>query len=218
MTNTKYTSFDHKARYFTLGEWDEQTKNVLIAFHGYGQLGSFFSRHFDKVQEDCLVVIPEGFHHFYLEGTSGRVGSSWMTKEDRLVDIENQSSYINAIIADLNLDLMSVNLIVLGFSQGVSTAIRWIVNNEIRPKKLITWAGSFPVDMEEKVLKNALNQIQFINIIGDEDPYFNPKNRKALEDWLSLHDIKSRKLSFSGKHHLDSGVLKQVIEEITQRK
>ena len=34
-------------------------------------------------------MAPEGLSRFYLEGFSGKVGATWMTREDRLNDIDN---------------------------------------------------------------------------------------------------------------------------------
>ena len=40
------------------------------------------------------IIAPQGLHKFYLEGTSGRVGASWMTKENREDDIKNYLVYL----------------------------------------------------------------------------------------------------------------------------
>ena len=55
---------------------------VLYVLHGYGQLPAFFIRKFQaQVNAGWRVVAPEGAHRFYLKGTDGRVGASWMTRE-----------------------------------------------------------------------------------------------------------------------------------------
>ena len=73
------------------------SKNVLYVLHGYGQLSRFFIRKFSALQERYTIVAPEGMHRFYLEGSSGRVGASWMTKEDRLTDINDIMSFLNEV-------------------------------------------------------------------------------------------------------------------------
>ncbi len=71
------------ARYFQNGELNQSTSEVWIVCHGYGQLANFFLRKFDLLNSNTTCIIaPEGLHRYYLEGSAGRVGASWMTKED----------------------------------------------------------------------------------------------------------------------------------------
>ena len=77
-------------RYFTIGDIDKADK-LLYVLHGYGQLASYFIKSFDKISDSYFVVAPEGMHRFYLKGTSGRVGASWMTKEAREIDIDENT-------------------------------------------------------------------------------------------------------------------------------
>jgi hypothetical protein len=81
MTENKL-SIEKTIRYFTIGDI-EKAKYLLIALHGYGQLSSYFGKKFEDLPNEFFIVIPEGMHRFYLDGTSGRVGASWMTKEAR---------------------------------------------------------------------------------------------------------------------------------------
>ncbi|MBK6951958.1 MAG: hypothetical protein IPH24_07885 [Crocinitomicaceae bacterium] len=85
------------ARYFSHG--NPQAKNLVVVLHGYGQLASYFIQKFEFLDpENYYVIAPEGLHRFYLNGTSGRVGASWMTKENREDDITNYLLYLNALL------------------------------------------------------------------------------------------------------------------------
>ena len=88
--------FVQKRRYFQNDL--EGKKQILIALHGYGQLGQYFYRKFNSLEADFGLVVPEGPHRFYLEGSSGRVGASWMTKEWREQDIQENNSYLKQLI------------------------------------------------------------------------------------------------------------------------
>ena len=80
-----------KLRIVSLGKLNKNTTNIWLALHGYGQLVEYFKRHFVPLSQDTRAFLfPQGPHKFYLQGTEGRVGASWMTKEDRLIDIDNQ--------------------------------------------------------------------------------------------------------------------------------
>jgi predicted esterase len=125
---------------------------VWFVCHGYGQLAAYFVRHF-RVLTDAdpttVIIAPEGLSRFYLNGTGGRVGATWMTKEDRLAEIDDYVAYLNQL-ADQVLAAApaDVRITVLGFSQGAATVSRWLARARFRPARLVLWAGSFPPDME----------------------------------------------------------------------
>ncbi len=93
-----------KARYWTLG--NPNSEKIIYVLHGYGQLAEYFIKNFEPLVElGFYVVAPEGTQRFYLNGTSGRVGASWMTKELREIDIEENNNYL----ASLHLEISKVN-------------------------------------------------------------------------------------------------------------
>ena len=80
------------AHYYSIGELNNNTSDIWIVCHGYGQLASFFIRKFQDLDApNRFIIAPEGFNKFYLNGYSGRVGASWMTKENREDEIEETS-------------------------------------------------------------------------------------------------------------------------------
>ena len=87
--NTHWLEVPQQQRVDVVGTLTAETKELWLGLHGYGQLVQFFSRHFrDLANLHRAFIFPQGPHKFYLEGVHGRVGASWMTKEDRLVDIQ----------------------------------------------------------------------------------------------------------------------------------
>jgi predicted esterase len=214
MIQQQELNINFKARFFTQGKLSGKTRHILIAFHGYGQLASYFIRHFKDLGDDCFVIVAEGLHRFYLKESSGRVGASWMTKEDRLVDIENQSSYINAMLQKLGIDDSYADKItVLGFSQGVSTAMRWLVKNQIKINTFIAWAGSYPEDLPKESINEYFKSVYFIQVLGKQDPYFNDEAKEILNEWISLHKIRAQRIEFEGLHKLDSALVQQLIKD-----
>ncbi|MFN6038394.1 MAG: hypothetical protein ACK452_07995, partial [Bacteroidota bacterium] len=80
-------------------------ENIWIILHGYAQLATEFSEKFkDLTLQKNLLIFPEGMHRFYTKGANGRVGASWMTKESRLDDIEDNFHYLEEIIKKYRLD------------------------------------------------------------------------------------------------------------------
>ena len=124
-------------RYTVFPETPTKGKTLVIVLHGYGQLTEFFSKKFQELGNEFVVICPEGMHRFYLEGTSGRVGASWMTKEWREQDIIENINALNGLVESIVKQLEPVKIIVVGFSQGVATAARWIQNSVVKIDKFI---------------------------------------------------------------------------------
>ncbi len=161
------------ARYFTLNAITADTKRIWVVFHGYGQLGEYFIRHFRQLdpKEDSIIAL-EGLSRFYVDGLGGRVGASWMTSEDREDEIADQNGYINAVLRDLGIDPSTEQrLTVLGFSQGTTTAVRWMVRNTIRVNHLVLWAGQLPHDVDMGMLQTLLADAKVDFCIGTEDEF-----------------------------------------------
>ena len=104
-------------RYQVLND-NPQAKTVLYVLHGYGQLVKFFIQKFKNLNQEILIVAPEGMHRFYKKGNSGRVGASWMTKEARETDISDNMIYLNALDIEVARKYPITKRILLGFSQG----------------------------------------------------------------------------------------------------
>jgi len=209
-----HLTVSRSARYYQLGELSAATRRVWFVAHGYGQLATYFIRHFallTQADPTLVVVAPEGLSKFYLTGNSGRIGASWMTREDRLTEIEDYVSYLNQL-AESTLALCSpdVEITVLGFSQGGATVSRWLSRAQFRPTRLILWAGRFPPDMEFEVATHLLNQLPLTVVCGDEDPYV---SAEAFEEQLQLlrsFGVEPEVIRFAGKHELNASVLQQL--------
>ena len=163
------------ARYAQLGEPSVATRQVWLVCHGYGQLAAYFIRHFAALAaaDPALVVVaPEGLSRFYLQGNGGRVGASWMTRDDRLHEIEDQINFLNQLVGSiLPCCSADVRLTVLGFSQGTATAARWLAQAAFRPAHLVLWAGEFPPDIDAEAAGRLLRGLPLTLVAGDHDEY-----------------------------------------------
>ena len=90
---THQIKFPRTAHYYTHGAAPVDCQHLLFVLHGYGQLASKMIYKFDQLDANYLVVAPEGFSRFYWNEKRGIVGASWMTKLDRLEEIEDYSNY-----------------------------------------------------------------------------------------------------------------------------
>ena len=179
MANEQKLSAPKTFRYWISGDL-EKAKILLVVLHGYGQLAEFFIRKFKDISDDFLVVAPEGMHRFYLNGTSGRVGASWMTKEDRESDITDNLNWLTQLFTELTKQKTFEKTILLGFSQGGATAARWFYSQKVQFDQLILWASVFPPDLEKPQINSNSNNYF---VIGTEDEYYNAEARMSEMDF-----------------------------------
>lgn len=205
----KHIDFSYSARYFQLGELNASTKQVIFALHGYGQQAKYFIRKFDHLTKNNICIIaPEGLNRFYLEGFSGRVGATWMTKEDREADIRNYVAYLNSIYTSLN--LYDSKISILGFSQGAATASRWISRGQVDFSSLILWAGIFPPDMNLENSTTVLKNKKITYVYGKQDKFITEDRIKEMDQISADLAVTPQVLTFNGEHHLDEDVLTQI--------
>ncbi len=206
----KYTSFQFSARYHVLGNLSQHTRSLWFVLHGQGQLAHYFAKKFEPiVSEETCVIIPEGLSRYYLEGFTGRVGASWMTREERLTDIENYLTYLDSVYQQVLLNplanLGSVTL--LGFSQGAATASRWIMSGNVHFDRLILWAGMFPPDLDFEKGKEKLRDVEVVNVIGKNDPFINKERLNEQSDLAAKLGISAKEVQFDGGHVIDKKTL-----------
>ena len=195
-------------RYQQIGELDKAT-HLLIVLHGYGQLAEFFIRKFNDVPENYLVIAPEGMHRFYLNGTSGRVGASWMTKEDRESDIQDNLNWLNQLLRELKEKKKFEKIILLGFSQGGATAARWYYSYKYEFNHLILWASVFPPDLEKPEQSN--NSKNYF-VIGNQDEFYSTEQQN--QEISFYRNLGFRILTFEGKHDIQINTLNRIIEVV----
>jgi predicted esterase len=208
----------YQARYFTLGTLNHQTRQIWFVLHGYGQLAEYFLKKFNVLEDQNIFVIaPEGLAHFYLENlqttgrASDRVGASWMTKENRLVDIQNYLAYLNVIDQKVVGNIMNIPVTILGFSQGAATASRWAAEGKVNFQRLILWAGVFPPDMDFHSAHQILEHKETCFVYGTSDPFINDSRFAEMNLLTAKLGITPRVISFDGKHEMDSATLLKLI-------
>lgn len=204
-------AFNFTSRYFQLGEIDENTERLIFVLHGYGQQAKYFLRKFNALnQPETCIIAPEGLSKFYLEGFSGRVGATWMTKEDRLTDIKNYISYLNAIYKDIKPQQKSIEVSIIGFSQGAATACRWAVENQVNFDKLILWSGIFPPDMDLKKASKKLRNKSIYYVYGTDDPFINEEKLTEMDHLSKKLQLHPTVITFSGGHDLHKETLEKL--------
>ena len=212
MSTEHHLSVPRSARYFAIGEPTPRADELWIVCHGYGQLAGRFIETFERVASASRVIVaPEGLSRFYLDPSrkpgdrNPAVGATWMTREDRDHEIADHVRYLDLLVEHLRASMApaGVRLRVLGFSQGVATVVRWVMQGATRVDELILWAGGFPPDVDLAAFAARLGAAPLTVVGGTRD---------QLAPWAAAEEqirrfnaagIAARPLTFDGGHRLD---------------
>ena len=213
----KNISISKKARYFQLGKISEQTKTIWFVFHGYGMLSQYFIEKFKSLENNQTVIIsPEALSRFYIGENYDRVGASWITKEDKINDIDDNNNYLNSLFQSTtkNINLNSINIHVLGFSQGGATACRWILNSSIKINSLALWGADIPIDCLSENNRGKWNQFKTTLIVGKRDEFISDENKKEFTKILNAYNLDYELIEYNGTHKIIEEVLIDYIQTL----
>jgi predicted esterase len=202
------------AHVFTHGEPSEKTEYLWFVTHGYGQLANSIIRKFEGFDPMThFVVAPEALNRFYWQFKSSVVGASWMTRQDRLDEISDYTTYLDTVFAHFKTQVPpSVKIILFGFSQGCATQMRWILRGLPNFDHLVFWGGVLPEDLDYQPFLTYFYDKKITFVCGDTDEFI---NQEGIEKHLAL--AKERELAidfvgFEGKHEILTDVLTQVFK------
>jgi predicted esterase len=205
----KYTT---SARYFTSHKEQSEFKEVVYLLHGYGQLAYYFLRKFRSLFNDqTLFIAPEAPYRYYLNHNSGRVGATWMTKEDRLTDIENYVSYLEALHREIKTKYSFKKTTILGFSQGAATTSRWVAQGQVLPDRFILWASVFPPDMDYSFDIPKFNRSDVFMVCGSQDEFIDDEKWKSHTHFLTESGLCFTEKRFDGRHDIDIRTLDEIL-------
>ncbi len=209
----RHLSVPRSARYFIIGADPRTARAVWFVLHGYGQLAGRFLRHFVSLGDgERTVVAPEGLSRFYLESNArDKVGASWMTREDRLAEIDDYVRYLDLVFAEVTRERRPAGGIhVLGFSQGTATASRWLAQGRARADRLILWGGEVPPDLDLAQARERWERTTLLFVAGSTDQFITPKVLARDERRLKDHGIAYRVERFEGGHEIRQDVLERI--------
>jgi predicted esterase len=209
------------ARYYTLGEFDDNVREVWFVCHGYSQLAEKFIRYFEALDDgSTIVVAPEALSLFYLnrfaaeKGDARKVGATWMTRENRVTEMEDYVNYLEALCTKIfeKVNRNSVRVTVFGFSQGAATVSRWVAGSTTSIDRLILWAGGVPPDLDLKQAGPKFNDTDFHLVIGNSDELISDSAVAEQEAKLKHYGISYDLTRFDGGHHMAQKVLRQIAD------
>lgn len=208
----KRISFEFNARYEVLGTPSQEVEEFWLVCHGHGQLAKYFIKKFESIADPKrLIIAPEGLFRYYLQGFTGRVGATWMTKEDRVSDINNYINYLTAVFHEVRSKLKNdVKITFLGFSQGAATISRLATMTDLDFDRLVLWAGIFPPDLPPLKSTDRLSNKQCFLVYGLEDEFLTEGRIREQESIASQIKVTPESISFEGKHELSDQTLLEI--------
>ena len=204
---TKTVSYSSSNTYNTLNSLSPNTKNIWLVFHGIGYLSRYFITYFSSLNsEENYIICPQAPSKYYKGDNYKRVGASWLTKENTVLETENVLNYIDAVIENEEIP-KNINLIVLGYSQGVSIASRWVAKRQQLCEKLILISGVFPNELSSNDFTH-LPHLKVSHTVGSNDPLFEKENVKKQEDRMQTIFPQIKYINHNGGHQMDFNLLK----------
>lgn len=204
-------SFHVTNTYSTLNTLTNKTKYVWFVCHGMGHLSRYFLKYFDALNPDeHYIIAPQAPSKYYIKPDFKHVGASWLTKEQTISETENIMRYFDAIFKAERLP-KQCQLIVLGYSQGVSVAMRYVAKRQLACHRLIIMSGGIPKELTPNDFDFLKNKTKVSMIYGTDDEYLNDERitsekKKAFELFGETVQI----IPFEGKHEVNKDIINTI--------
>lgn len=204
----KEVSYLTNNTYSTLNSLTKKTKNVWFVCHGMGYLSRYFIRYFDGLNpEENYIIAPQAPSKYYQGKDFKHVGASWLTKENTVFETKNILNYLMSVYTHEKME-SNPNLIIFGFSQGVSVAMRWVAHNKINCKALIIHSGGIPKELQKEDFEFLDKNTNVHLIYGTQDEYISEERAKVeREKAIELFNNKLLIQSFEGGHEVNLQLL-----------
>jgi predicted esterase len=189
------------ARWFTIGAEPSSCEEIIIILHGYGQHPAFMLDGLkDLITPTRCICAPEGLSRFYVSGFEGRVGASWMTRDERSTDINDHLAYLNQWWQHLHVPASAV-ITLIGFSQGVATASRWLASG-FAPDSAIFHSGTLPAEWksEQPVFSDRLSEI--VSIRGSSDTIYSAEAHREAATFFENTGLNFETTEVEGTHKM----------------
>ncbi|NNC49226.1 MAG: esterase [Flaviramulus sp.] len=206
----KEISYTITNTYSTLNTLTKATKNVWFVCHGMGYLSRYFLKYFKGLNSDeNYIIAPQASSKFYIQPGFKHVGANWLTKEATVKDTENVIQNFDAIFEAENIP-KDLNLIMFGYSQGVSVVMRYVAKRQLLCDQIVLHSGGIPKESKEEDF--AFLNAKVTLICGIHDEYLK-EDRLALETQKAqeLFKDKLQVIMFEGKHEVNVDLINNLV-------
>ncbi len=208
----KEVSYTTTNSYATLNALTNKTRNVWFVCHGIGYLSRYFLKYFEDLNtSENYIIAPQAQSKYYLGSKYRHVGASWLTKENTLKEIDNVMHYFDAVLEGEKIP-SDINLIVLGYSQGVSVITRYVAKRELKCDQMILLSGGIPKELNNLDFKFLEGITKVSLMYGNQDEYLNEEFMiDARKRFYELFGDTATITVFEGKHEVQKKVVNKII-------
>ena len=206
----KEISYTTTNSYSTLNKLTTTTKNVWFVCHGMGYLSRYFIKYFEDLDpQENYIIAPQAQSKYYLPPKFKHVGSSWLTKENTLRETENVMRNFDAIVEKEQIP-EDRNLIMFGYSQGVSVIMRYIAKRQLKCNQLVLHSGGIPKELVKGDFEFFDAEVTLI--YGTEDEYLdNSRINYEKERATELFGNQINIVPFEGKHVVNTRLINSLV-------
>ncbi|WP_304136866.1 alpha/beta hydrolase [Mesonia mobilis] len=209
-TEEKKVSYTTTNSYSTRNKLTSATKNVWFCCHGLGFLSRYFIQYFNGLDADeNYIIAPQAPSKYYQKSDFKHVGASWLTREETQQETENVLNYLDAVFASEEIP-EDKRVILLGYSQGVSVAMRWLASRKLNVDTLVIHSGGIPKELSPQDF-DFLTTTQVELWYGTEDEYLTEK--RIYEETRRAKEIFGEALKivpFEGKHIVNRELINEL--------
>ena len=203
---------ERSAHYYSLGEINKETREIWLVCHGYGQLAQYFIEKFKVIERPKrYIVAPEGLNKFYLKGYNGRVGASWMTKKNRLDEINDYCKFLDTLIFRIKKQAhKDCRINLLGFSQGTATLSRWLLRTNEEVAKMVLWGGYIANDFNFEKYTHLKKNTKILMVFGTDDEFYSKVDSASYKE--SMKNLDAKWIEYEGRHTIPPNIIKEIAD------
>jgi len=207
----KEIGYQTKNSYSTLNTLTEDTKTVWFVCHGMGYLSRYFLKYFKGLNaKENYIIAPQAPSKYYIQPKM-HVGANWLTKDETKVGMQNILNYFDAIFETEAIP-QDKNLIILGYSQGVSVAMRYMVFRKLQCSQLILHSGGIPKELIATDFEYLNSSTSVKLIYGTSDEYLDEERIESESDRaIELFGSKVQFLPFDGTHVVNVDLINDLV-------
>jgi len=197
--------------YSTLNTLTKQTKTVWLVCHGMGYLSRYFLKYFKGLNAvENYIIAPQAPSKFYIQPKM-HVGANWLTRDRTKTGMKNILNYFDAVLEAENIPAHA-SLIVLGYSQGVSVAMRYIAERQLQCSQLVLHSGGIPKELTAIDFEYLSETTKVKLIYGTTDQYLDTERIKQETARASeLFGKRVEILPFEGKHVVNVDYINKLV-------
>lgn len=212
MNSEKKVSYSTTNSYSVMNVFSYNTKNIWFSFHGMGYLSRYFLKYFKHLNpSENYIIAPQAPSKYYQGKNFEYVGASWLTKENTAEETDNVLNYIDAVSQSEMIKNHENKLIVFGFSQGVSIALRWVASRKVNCNCIIIHSGGIPKELSADDFSFLNDNTKVFLVYGTQDEYLTYERMNSeLKMAETLFGKRLKILSFDGNHSVNKELLLKI--------